>query len=161
MKFNDLVVGLFFCVLGVGLVSYAATLTPPRHLQYGPGFFPGLIGGGLILVGGAMALLGMRTYRAVPLWVRPDWSYSLGGWMRFTSILAAIAFYIVAVKVLGFIITTTIVMTFLLAVRQVPVRRGLPVGLAASVVLTIIFASVLRVPLPWGPLESISGWLLW
>jgi putative tricarboxylic transport membrane protein len=161
MKFNDVVIGVFFCVLGAGLAGYASTLEPPRHLQYGPGFFPGVIGAGLMLIGCLIVLLNVRTIRTTPIWVRPDWSYGLDGWMRFSSALIAIVFYLVAVNTLGFIATATIIVTFILLVSRIPIRRGLPVGLGTALVLTLVFASILRVPLPWGPLESISGWLIW
>lgn len=61
MKVQDVLVGLFFIVIGVLMIEYAADLKPPRHLKFGPGFFPLLIGSGLILVGGVIALLGLRT----------------------------------------------------------------------------------------------------
>ncbi|MBK3773194.1 tripartite tricarboxylate transporter TctB family protein [Azospirillum brasilense] len=161
MKVQDVLVGLFFIVIGILMIGHAAELKPPRHLKFGPGFFPLLIGSGLIIVGGVIALLGLRSLRTEPLWHRPEWSRTRQGWVRFCSIPAAIALYVLIVDAAGFLLTAVLVMVLVLAVSGVPLRRSVPAGAVTAVVLTAIFASVLHVPLPWGPLQNISGWLLW
>ncbi|NYZ13956.1 tripartite tricarboxylate transporter TctB family protein [Azospirillum sp. RWY-5-1] len=161
MKVNDVFVGLFFLAVGVFVTAYAWTLEPPRHLAYGPGFVPSLIGIGLMLVGGAIGLIGLRTVHADRLVSWPDWSASPRGPLRFLTVPAAIAAYITLVDGMGFLLTSTIIFVAMLVIAGVRPLRGLAVGLLSSIVLTAVFASVLHVPLPWGPLQSVSGWLIW
>lgn len=161
MKVNDVFVGLFFLAVGVFVTAYAWTLHPPRHLAYGPGFVPSLIGIGLMLVGGAIGLTALRTMRAERPVSWPGWSASPRGPLRFLAVPAAIAAYIVLADDLGFLLTSTIIVVAMLVIAGVHPLKGIAVGLLSSTVLTALFASILHVPLPWGPLRSVSGWLIW
>ena len=77
MKVHDAFVGIVLLCVGASIAAYAQTLTPPRHLTYGPGFFPFLVGVGLTLVGAGITLRSVRTFRTQPLAVAPDWIGSL------------------------------------------------------------------------------------
>ncbi|MGQ9371622.1 tripartite tricarboxylate transporter TctB family protein [Azospirillum sp. ST 5-10] len=161
MKVHDVFVGLFFLAAGAFVAAYAATLTPPRHLAYGPGFVPSLIGTAMMLVGGGIVLTALRTVRTAPLWQWPDWAANPRGRWRFAALLAAIAAYVLLVDALGFLLTATLILLALFVVAGMRPPAALAVGVASAAALTVVFASVLHVPLPWGPLQSVSGWLIW
>jgi putative tricarboxylic transport membrane protein len=160
MKVNDIITGGAFALLGAFMLVYARELQPPRHLQYGAGFFPTLIGSGLMLVGAGIAWGGVRASAGGRMLQLPDAS-APGSWLRFAAIPIAILFYLVAADTLGFLLTATVILTFLFAAAGVRLRAGLPISVVVSLVFTAFFASLLHMPLPWGPLRDISGWLIW
>lgn len=161
MKVHDLIVGVMFMLSGVFVAAYSQTFAAPRNLNYGPGFFPLMVGTGLALVGLAIAWQGLRNYRTSPLAVLPDWAKSPKPALRFWAIPGAILFYVTFVDQFGFLITTTLVLATVIATGGAPKTKALIVGFLVALAMNIGFASVLHVPLPWGPLTSISGWLIW
>lgn len=160
MKVNDIITGGVFALLGAFMLVYARELAPPRNLQYGAGLFPTLIGTGLVLVGAGIAWGGVRAGAGARMLQLPDAS-APGSWLRFAAIPLAILFYLLAVDTLGFLLTAAVILAFLFSAAGVSLRAGLPISLAVSLVFTVFFASLLHMPLPWGPLRSISGWLIW
>ncbi|NLH79334.1 MAG: tripartite tricarboxylate transporter TctB family protein [Phyllobacteriaceae bacterium] len=161
MKVHDVVVGGVVLGLGTYVAVTGHGLTPPRHLAYGPGFFPMLIGIGLMAVGALICVRAAWALRGAALVTAPDWLRSGRAALRFWIIPVAIVFYMVAVDPLGFLATATISLATIFVVNGVTVWRGLPLALALSVVINLVFASLLHVPLSWGVLEPVSGWLIW
>jgi len=161
MKVHDAIVGLVFLCFGIFVVAYAQTLTPPRHLTYGPGFFPSLIGGGLILVGAGILVQGIRAWRLQPLGEAPEWLRSPVLAMRFWILPAGVVFYIIAVEPLGFLLTVFLMLSAILKANGASLPSSLAVGLTVAVIVNIVFASLLHVPLAWGVLTPVSGWFLW
>jgi putative tricarboxylic transport membrane protein len=161
MKISDAITGSVFALLGAFMMIYASGLAPPRHLQYGAGFFPSIIGAGLILVGGGIAWSGVRTLGAGRLVTIPHWVTERRGWMLFGAVIAATVFYLVAVDTLGFLLTAAVLLFALFAIAGAPLVTSLGVALATAIVFTVFFASLLHMPLPWGPLVGVSGWLIW
>lgn len=161
MKVHDLFVGLCFAALGTFVCWYAASLPAPRHVDYGPGLFPSIVGAGLIATGLTIALKSLRHLRSQPWFERPEWSRSPRNALRFWSILLALPLYVLLADTLGFLLTSTLIMTLMLRIRAVPIVRALLVALIVSMVLTLLFASFLGVPLPWGPLTNVSEYLTW
>lgn len=161
MKVHDIIIGMIFLALGIGVAVYSTTLVAPRNLNYGPGFFPFLVGCGMALVGLVIALQGLRSIRSTPVVVLPDWMRSAHMALRFWILPASILFYVFAVDLLGFLATATLILTAAMAIAGIHLFKAFAVGLVVAVVTNIAFASLLHVPLPWGPLTSISGWLIW
>jgi putative tricarboxylic transport membrane protein len=161
MKISDAITGSVFALLGAFMMIYASGLAPPRHLQYGAGFFPSIIGAGLILVGGGIAWNGFRTLAAGRLVEIPHWVAERRGWLLFGAVIAATVFYLLAVDALGFLLTAAVLLFALFVVAGAPILRSLGIALATAIVFTVFFASLLHMPLPWGPLQGVSGWLIW
>nr|WP_321526140.1 tripartite tricarboxylate transporter TctB family protein [uncultured Cohaesibacter sp.] len=161
MKVHDSIVGLVVAILGAAIALYSQSLVPPRHLNYGPGFFPLLIGIGLLLVGGGLMVQGYVTGRGRPLAQRPRWLASRDFTFRFWIIPIAILFYWLAVTPLGFLATSTILLAMIQIANGVRWKLAVVVALITSVVVNILFASILHVPLSWGVLTPISGWFIW
>ncbi|WP_119309210.1 tripartite tricarboxylate transporter TctB family protein [Cohaesibacter haloalkalitolerans] len=161
MKVHDSIVGLVVAILGGAIALYSQSLVPPRHLNYGPGFFPLLIGIGLLLVGGGLMVQGYVTGRGQPLVQRPRWLASRDFTFRFWIIPIAILFYWLAVTPLGFLATSTILLAMIQIANGVRWKLAVTVALITSVVVNILFASILHVPLSWGLLTPISGWFIW
>lgn len=161
MKLHDALVGAIVLVLGALVAGYARTLTPPRHLAYGPGFFPLLIGIGLMAVGAGITVGGLRSLRRQPVFVAPDWVHSAAAALRFWILPGAILFYLLVVDRLGFLLTATAILAAIMAVNGLALPRALALALVLSAAVNAVFASILHVPLPWGVLTPVSGWLIW
>ncbi|MGC9447971.1 tripartite tricarboxylate transporter TctB family protein [Cereibacter johrii] len=161
MKLNDAVLGAVFCALGLWIVLYSAGLPKPRHLSYGPGLFPTLMGAGLIVCGGIQTIAGLLRWRSAPIVERPAWLGHRRLILNLAVIPAACLFYYVAADRLGFLFTGLTILVVMLVVGGVAPLRAAIVGLVMIVVVTMIFASILHVPLPWGVLAPISGQFIW
>lgn len=67
MKVHDIIVGGAIFGLGVFVAATGHGLRPPRHLAYGPGFFPVLIGVGLMAVGALIFVRAAWSLRGATL----------------------------------------------------------------------------------------------
>ena len=161
MKVHDIIIGLVILARGLCVAVYSTTLVAPRNLNYGPGFFPLLVGCGMSLVGVVIALQGGRNLRSMPVVMLPDWTRNAHMALRFWIFPASILFYVLAVDALGFLATATLTLTAAMAAGGIHLFKAFVAGLLVAVAPNIAFASLLHVPLPWGPLTSISGWLIW
>lgn len=156
MRFHDTVLGLALLALAVFIFAYALTIPPMPGQRYGADVFPIVVAFGL---GGFSLLLawnGWRARRPGDRWV------AIAGWVRdrrtlgnFFLALIAIAVYVVFEDTIGFI-PLAIGILFTLFVRQgVPALRSAVIAVAATIVIQIAFANLLRVPLPRGILTEI------
>ena len=161
MKINDAVIGAFLLVLGVVVFDHAGTFRDIPGQNVGPSAFPRVIAGGLILFSLPLIVRGVRDWRRPrPALTQPasaTLSVSAAGLRNAALTLLLVGLYIGASHWTGFLPMGFAIVAVLLAVQGV--RLWLAVAVAASVtaVAYYAFAEVLRVPLPWGPLER----LLW
>lgn len=160
MRLNDILIGFLFTCLGLAALGYGLTLVPPRNLPYGPGFFPQIIGGGMALAGALLMIRSIPKRRESAIASFPQWVKSGRGIGRFASIPLAIIFFVIALTPLGFPAVSWIILSSLFCVGGIRPLRAVAVAFVIAVVLTLMFASVLHVPLPWGPLTPISGYFL-
>lgn len=159
MKLHDTLLGLIFMALGGAMIALSFSFPAPRHLDFGPGVFPRLMGAGLALAGLGIALHGLWTRG--PLVRLPEWLSSGRLTWNVAAIPLACLFYYLLSDALGYTLTALILLTILLVIGGVGVLRAALVALAVAVVTTVLFASILKVPLPWGVLAPVSGWLIW
>lgn len=156
MKLNDAVFGLLLMILG-GAVLVAVQGYPKIPGQpVGPALFPGLIAAGLCICGVLLVARGWRQ-RAGQHWLRwEDWVRSPRHVAALAILLAAIAFYIVAADVLGFLLTAPVILLALMLVLRVRPLTAVTVALVATLLVHFAFYKLLRVPLPWGVLKGIA-----
>ena len=122
-----------------------------RHLplgtlrQPGPAFFPILLALLLLIFGVAVALINSSA----PLLSSIRWTE----WRHAIAILAASIFTVFALERLGYRLTVLLVLTFLVKLVE---KRGWLLSLSFAFALSFgsffLFYTVLRVPLPQGPL---------
>ncbi|MFK7878192.1 tripartite tricarboxylate transporter TctB family protein [Roseobacter sp.] len=157
MKINDVFLGLIMLVIGVAIALHAQTFPVMAGMQYGPEFFPTIIGGGIALCG-----LGMVANWAVfrhgpkqPWVVMPEWMGSRINVLRALGILGAVVFYIVVSPFLGFILTIFLTTLGLLLLLANPLWLSLSIALILPAILHFGFSVGLRVPLPRGVIEKL------
>ena len=159
MKFNDAVIGIFFILFG-GLLFFVTRDFPPMPGQaYGPDLFPRLIGATMIFAGALLSAKGLRDRREGSAWAAPlEWMQYPRAVANFVLVIVVLVFYILASERLGFLITGFLCLLVLL-IRL----RGLStwassgvIALASALVIQMFFGRMLRVPLPWGVLQSYA-----
>jgi putative tricarboxylic transport membrane protein len=64
--------------------------------------------------------------------------------------------YVFAVDRLGFIVTGVIYLAALMWVLRVRLSRALPIAVVMTLLIHYAFYKLLKVPLPWGVLQSIA-----
>lgn len=162
MKVADVILGPF--VVAIGIVALLAASMQPKPFfggGYGGGFFPSIIGIGLVGAGLLLTWSGWRERAATPLLVLGDWVRSPRHIANVATVIGALLFYIFTSGWLGFILSGLIA----LFVTMLQFSRAFLLSLAISVIAILIvkvsFQDLLLVPLPWGVLEPYAGALTW
>ena len=161
MKLNDAVWGALLLLLGGALLVHVQGFPNMSGQRVGPGLFPGLLGFGLCTCGAILAVRGLRARAAArdgsqPWYTLPQWSRSPRHALAFSVLVAVNLLYLFAVDKLGFIITGTVYLTALMWVLQVKPKRIVPLALVLTLLIHFAFYKLLRVPLPWGVLQSVA-----
>lgn len=162
VHFDDRLNGLIFILLGGAVVFYAWQLPALSFIDYGPGFFPALIGWGLILAGSAILLAPFFRAEARGGWLvlsrGRSWPQALGS---IGVVVAAIVLYIATVNVLGFLIAMPISLFVLLGFFDRHLLRDAVIAVLGSFLLHTFFYQLMSVQLPWGLLTPFAGALTW
>lgn len=156
MRFNDAVIGVVLLVFGTVVFFLSQQFPGLPGQNYGPAFFPSIIG---TLLGGCGVILivgGIAKRREIGLVILGDWVTSRRHMVNFLMIIVALIFYIVVVDFLGFIPTALIITTVLMLCFRVRVFPALAMSLASTLVIHGFFYKILLVPLPWGILQPIA-----
>lgn len=158
MKVNDAISGAIFLAIAILVFVHAGTFPTMPGVAFGPDLFPRLIA---VMMGGGSAILIARSLVGArrPLLVLDDWARRPRSYVLFAAVVGSVLFYIALSEALGFILTACVMLTGLLLVTR-GLARGLS-SLAIAVLVTgglhLLFADVLRVPLPFGVVEH---WLV-
>lgn len=165
MRVNDFWLGLGLAALGA-FALWQATIIPTRPgLVYGPSLFPSLIGIGLIGCGVVITakhlVLARRRAAAVPDAVVPaeavpEPDAPRPGWRQLAGIPvigALVVFYILFARATGFIPAMFVVVAGAALWLRLNWLGAVAAGAATAFGLFVIFALLLRVPLPYGPIE--------
>ena len=154
MKRGETIFGL--CIFAFGALMLKGTLKLKYFVDEvpGPGFLPFWVSLGIIILGVTLTVGGIRSRGpSSDIEPRPAWMGRLRIWMT----LGALAISLLLFDALGFAVTAFVfvaVVTFMLGARSW--RDLVLVPLLAAAILHIIFAVLLKVPLPIGIL-SILG----
>ena len=123
-------------------------------MEYGPAFFPGLIGGAFMICGVFLMISGVNNPDRGPAFVRPEWTRDPLAVARAAGVLAAVVLYALIAPHLGFILTVFLLTAGLLALMGVRPLVIAPTAFILPLVLHFGFSMALRVPLPRGPVET-------
>lgn len=157
MRFNDAVIGVVLLVFGSAVFIHSQTSFPGLPGQdYGPAFFPSIIGALFCLCGVILIVGGIAKRREVGLVTLGEWASSPRHVINFFMVIVALLFYILTVDFLGFIPTALIVTIVLMLRFGVRILLSTAMALASTLIIHFLFYKVLLVPLPWGLLEPIA-----
>ena len=146
---KDGVAGAVFIALGLAFAGVALTYELGTPLEMGPGYFP-------LVLGGMLVLLGLMT--VAKGFIAPE-EGAIGAvpWKAVALITAAVIFFGVTVRGLGLVpaLFVSVTVSALASERTGPVR-AVVIGVGLTVVSVLIFVVALRLRLsligPWIPL---------
>jgi putative tricarboxylic transport membrane protein len=160
---TDLLVALAFFAFGVGLVL-ASALAPPVRTRFDPigpyGFSTVIgigiaIGAGVLAVRAGLALRARRADEAVGEGAEDEPGHPASA-LRAVAVMAATFLYLAVLAPLGYIIASLLYVVgglWLMGERRWVTLAGCAVGY--TVITFVLFAMVLPVPLPLGPLNDL------
>lgn len=157
MRFNDAVFGIILMVFAAVVMIHAETTFPGLPGQdFGPAFFPVIIGGVLFACGAILTIQGIAKRRTIPVVSMGEWVRSPRRVINFALVIGSLIFYVLVSDFLGFIPTSILILA-LLTYRY---GKGIVFALSSAVIVTLVmhtaFYIVLRVPLPWGILQPVA-----
>ncbi len=156
MKINDAVFGLLLFALGALVLGVVQGFPKIPGQQVGPALFPGLIAVGLCVGGALLLLRGWRARAVVPWFTGGDWMRSPRHLLAFAVLIGSIVFYMLVSQALGFVLTSTLILSLLFYVLRVGLLKSITLAVAASLLIHLMFYKLLRVPLPWGILQPYA-----
>lgn len=155
MKINDALSGAALAALGAAVLWHIQGFPPMPGQKFGPAWFPGLVAGGLIVCGALLVAARLRAAAPAPLVALPAWMRRARPVASVASVVAGLAFYVLAADTLGFHITAAALLLVWSRLLGAAWMLALPVALAAAFVIHLAFYKLLKVPLPWGLLERV------
>lgn len=156
MRFHDGIVGLVLLVGALALVAYARSLPAMPGQDFGPGFFPTIVGAGLGLTSLVLIARGMAAGRGTGLMEFDAGLRDHRGLAGVAAVLGGILFYLVAADELGFLIVAPLMLLVLFRSQGVRWFSAATIAIVASLLVHFAFYKLLRVPLPWGLLTPFS-----
>lgn len=154
MKLNDAILGAVFLVLGLAVLWYVQSFPGTHGQRVGPALFPGIIAAGMVVCALILIVQGVRK-RAGGAWVEvPGWWRSRPHVRAFIVAAAMPAFYVLCAQRLGFFIVGFVSLLALMLAMRVRPRLALVTSLITTAAIWFAFYKLLRVPLPWGLLQS-------
>jgi putative tricarboxylic transport membrane protein len=156
MKINNVLSGLLIGSFGAAIYLHARSFPPMPGQNVGPNMFPQLIATGLMVCAMILVFRGLKTL-ATEGWISlPDWLGQRRIALGFLLIPLVLVFYVAVSESLGFIPTAVILLMTLFLVFKVRLRTALIVAMLGSLCIHTLFYKLLKVPLPWGLLNSMA-----
>ena len=156
MKLNDAIFGVLLLLLGSAVLVVVQGYPRIPGQQVGPALFPGLIATGLCIGGLILVIRGWQERTRQPWFTLEDWVRSPRHRTAFTVMIGSVVFYMLASEKLGFLLSSTAILTALFSALRVPFGRAVLTGVVATLVIHLAFYKLLRVPLPWGVLTNYA-----
>ncbi len=156
MKFNDAVSGAALLALAIAILVNVRTFPAIPGQNVGPAVFPAVLAVLLAICAVLLIAKGLAASKHQAWIVAGDWIRSAPHRRNFFITTGCLVFYILASETLGFLVCGTAllaVMFWALAVRRALI---MPLAVLITLVIHTMFYKGLRVPLPWGVLQSVQ-----
>ena len=161
MKFDDLINGAIAILLGGAIILNSRGMTGVAHIEYGPGFFPAIAGGGLVVAGLVLIARRVLTSQGVVVGFVASRASGRSGVFGFFLILALVAGYILLADTLGFLIVAPVFVFALVYWFERRLGMSLAAAALGAIAFHTFFYQFMSAPLPWGLLEPWAGRLTW
>ena len=156
MRANDILTGFVLIAAASLMIVLTLGFPPFPGQQYGPSLFPRLLGAGLILCGVVLVTRGMAERRTGAPWVVfAPWTAEPARLVSFLLVIGSTLLYILAADVIGFLPLAFLILCALFLWFKARPVIAVPVALVAAWVIHWFFATLMRVPLPRGLLDTV------
>jgi len=151
MQLDDRLIGVLAVIGGIAVITGTFDLRDVPGQQFGSAFFPRIVGSALMITGAVLfwSAKGGGPWIALPDGMRGRSAYSG------IAVLSAGVFWLLAAPHLGFMVTTFWTMAALMLLAGGRLLTSLVISAGMTILLHLIFATLLRVPLPFGFLERL------
>ena len=156
MKINDVLSGILIGIFGIIIFVHAQSFPPMQGQDIGPNMFPQLIAVGLVICAVMLVLKGLKTLKTESWISVPGWLGQGRITLGFLLIPIVLAFYVVVSESLGFLLTAVTLLLALFVVFEVRLKTAILIAPLGALVIHTLFYKLLKVPLPWGLLESFA-----
>jgi len=152
MRVSNTAIGLGLIIFAIAVLFYTRTFPTLEKGYPGPSLFPNVLAVLFIISGITLVVQGVRSGERI---LRFETSgITRSGLINILLALGAIVFYIYLSDVLGFQITSFILLFGLMKSLRVSTPRSLVMACGVTLAIYVMFAKILLVPLPWG----LWGW---
>lgn len=152
MKRNDLIAGLVFVALGIFIFTQTYSYPSLEKGHPGPGLFPNLLALLFMVFGGVLVVRSRRPGPSVQS-IAPTRGPRVAGILNAGSVLGLIVLFVLVVDHLGFLITSALLLFLLMKKLGVSLFRSAASSILITLFINLMFAKLLRVPLPPGMLS--------
>lgn len=143
---KDVAAGVGFMVVGAAALAIGADYRAGTLLHMGPGYFPRMMSGLLLLLGALVAIAGLRD-RRVPDEDTPPWS-----WRAIFTVLGGIVLFGAGLERIGLVGSlTALILVSAYAERKRSLIEAIVLAVALNVVAWLVFVVGLGLPLPLWP----------
>jgi len=141
--------------MGLGIFIFTQTFhypSPPEKGHPGPDLFPNLLAILFILFGGTLVIRGRSS--SLQNEEKKGIVFVLKRVFNALFVLGVGAAYVAMVNLIGFLITSALLLFVLMKQLGVTLYRSIAASIAITLFINLMFSKILRVPLPFG----ILGW---
>jgi putative tricarboxylic transport membrane protein len=155
LKLNDFLIGALLMALAAAILVHIRNFPNIPGQNIGPSAFPGLLA--VLLAACALILMarGWKARHAGPWIALMPWMRSPGHVLNFSLAVAGLLVFAGFSERLGFIVSGVLLIAPLFLSLRVRPLAALALAIVVTLVIHAIFYRLLRVPLPWGVLESL------
>ena len=156
MRANDAINGFILILLAVVMIAMTSTFPAFPGQPHGPSLFPRVLGTLLIICGVLLVWRGLAARRAGAGWVEmAPWTRQPWRVVSFFLMLGSLLLYIMVGETVGFIPIALVILLAMFLWFGVKPLNAVIIAVIATFVIHWFFASLLRVPLPRGLLDTI------
>lgn len=157
MRLNDAILGVIVIIGSLLAIWEARSYSALPGVPYGPGLFPTVVAVAMIF-GGLLLIFKGLTNRKTSGWLVLDpWAKKGRTYCTLGIIFGSLLFYIFFSEKFGFLITSWCILLLLLMWTRGKqhIISTMLITLGFPVIVYFLFATMLRIPLPRGPIEGL------
>lgn len=139
---------LLLITFGIAIFAMARTFSGGRAGEPGPGFFPELIGVGIIILA-FVDVATRRRFDSMPRYEINDEQIKI-----FIIVTGSLALYIMVIPVVGFVLATTSYLYIIGSYSKVPFFHRIVMAVVSPIILHFMFSEFLSLRLPELPIIS-------
>lgn len=146
-KFGDIVVGIFFAVVGAAMIILAKALPKSKVMDIGPDFMPTVIGTVILVLALALLFLSVKNFKMHVKELEASNYKDTSDYKRVILSILLVLVYVLTMKPIGFIITTLVYLflqMYVLAPEENRTKKDVITLLIIDVVFTFIVFFLFR-----------------